>query len=196
MWVSIPTAEILNKSGKICSGKTDSKRRKKGWILDKLSTFPPSKYHLFLYNLKLTENWQEQYKDLTDRLDPDSWITGILPVFFLVIPPPCLLPPFPPCFPAFGGLLETFCSFTPKYFSVSFLREMIFSYDRTVIKIRNIVIIFSITKAVVHIPTCQWIQQCSLWVFIPHPGSDLGPRTAFVFRFFAVLLCSSSATFT
>ena len=102
------TAEILSKTGKIYSGKTDSKRRKKGWILDKLSTFPASKYHLFLCNLKLTENWQEQYKGLADRLDPDSWITGVSPVCFIVVPPSCLLPFFPPCFPAFGGLLETF----------------------------------------------------------------------------------------
>lgn len=51
--------------------------------------------------------------------------------------------------------------FTPKYFSVSFLRAVIFSYDRTVIKIGNVVIIVSITEAMVHVPTCRWIQRCS-----------------------------------
>lgn len=184
------TAEILNKTGKF-TRRTDSKRRKKD---EYLINFPPSLHQstiCFCVILKLTENWQEQYKGLADRLDPDSWITGasarLLYCCCSFLPPPFL----PPCLPAFGGLLETsaplplntlvlfynrtigkirdYCYniqyFTPKYLKGGLsLRAIIFSADRTVIRIGRCYN-SCITEAMVHVPTCRWIQRCS-----PQPG--------------------------
>lgn len=145
------TAEILNKTGKIYSEGQILKEGKRGWILDKLSTFLHQSTICFcvIWNLqKIGKNsTRASQTDLTQIHE----LLALRLVCFIVVAPSCLPPFLPSVSSSLWRAAETsaplplntlvlftteqlenqdYCYniqyFTPKYFSVSFLRAIIF----------------------------------------------------------------------